>query len=244
MKLISKLLIVVFSFIIILSCTKDNITNPQQSETMADYMPLTIGSWWKYEYYDIDPLGTRYNKRLYTYYVSDIQVIAGIQAFNIAIKTENPDTTVDGMLFYAIKNGKFLQYLNYPEFIEKYGWIVYADFNSEQWALEDTLIIKDSTGMHCETHYTWIFKKGGQRNYQIKGMSIQAQEFVSEEIWISNDLIDGYKYNDTLKFIIHTWYGKNVGIIHQRLNEINSLLDVPSPSKAGKEFVLIDYEIK
>ena len=57
MKLFTKLLLVIFSFIFLLSCSKDNTTNPQDTGTMADYMPLTIGSWWKYAVFSFDNAG-------------------------------------------------------------------------------------------------------------------------------------------------------------------------------------------
>ncbi|MBI5324518.1 MAG: hypothetical protein HZB41_04480 [Ignavibacteriae bacterium] len=241
MKLILKFWIVIFTIIYLLSCTKDNTTTPQDTETMSDYMPLTIGSWWKYEQYDVDDFGTRYNKMIYTLTVTETKIVSGKLGFVISAKSENSDSTHE--LYYHIEGEEL--FIFEEEIAEEYGgWLIFADLNNNLWTLKDTTEISDSVGIHSESYTNWTIKKGGQKDFQLNGRTIQSQEFISELIWIITDIKESVSDVDTLKFIGHTWYGKGVGMIHRINSEIFTHKDNPWPNKEEKETILIDYEIK
>ncbi|TAL69345.1 MAG: hypothetical protein EPN82_07320 [Bacteroidetes bacterium] len=241
MKLISKLLLIVFSFIFLLSCTKDNTTNPQQSETMADYMPLTIGSWWKYDLYNIDGLGNRYNKTTGIFTITGTKIVDGKNAIVLTGQKENTDS-IDEVVYYTIENEKLLLY--YPH-AQDIGWFVYADFKFDSIVLKDTTYITEYSGTTKENHDRMTLKKGAEKDFTIKNKIIHGIEFVSEGIYIIKYRKDGFDIIDSTISTAHNWFGKNVGYIYGESTLKYTGTNYPLPYiMIHDESVLIDYYVK
>ena len=236
MKLLLKISLFIFLILFVISCTKDNTTNPQSTESMEDYMPLTIGSWWKYEQYYIDEYGTKYNEITYTLTIIGSSIVDGKQAFNIKYSTSNPDST-NSTCYWAIDNSKLMYYA--PEMIERYGWLIEADLNSEKWILKDTIELFDSAGIKLESYEKWTIKKGSQSEFKIKDKTIPAIGFISEQL-IAHNHFDDFNEKDTILTISTRWYGKGVGMIKR----VGKLTWIPMQTQLNCEMVLIDYEIK
>ncbi|MBI5324519.1 MAG: hypothetical protein HZB41_04485 [Ignavibacteriae bacterium] len=243
MKLSFKFSFVIFFLLFVLSCSKDNTTDPQSTETMADYMPLTIGSWWKYEGYEIDNFGNRYNKSTFILTITGIKYFDGKNTFVLTGQKDNTDS-IKEFGYCAIEDEKLLLYIT-TEAAKGIGWLVWVDFKSDSIILKDTTYITDSGGDIIENHDMVTLKKGMKKDFTVKNKIIQAQEFISEGIYITKKTKDGIDYFDSTISTNHNWFGKNVGYIYGTSTFKMSGSNYPWPYfQHNTETILIDYEIK
>ena len=63
------------------SCSNDSSTSPSTpttTEKMSEYMPSTIGTWWKYENFDTDTNGVKTKVTGYdSTFINSIKMLAG-----------------------------------------------------------------------------------------------------------------------------------------------------------------------
>ncbi|MBI5324517.1 MAG: hypothetical protein HZB41_04475 [Ignavibacteriae bacterium] len=238
MKMITKFLIVLLFLFFLFSCSEDNTTNPQQSETMEDYMPLTIGSWWKYEYYDVDLNGNRLKKYSFMLTVTGTKLFVGKQSKIITFTIIDSNISIN-QYNYAIEDDKLLICYTYPEYIKRYGWFTEADLNKEEWTIIDTTEYSDSIDYPYKTHEFWTIRKGGYKDFVIKDKTIKSFGFISEHSY-SHTHFNTPSDKDTLNYIIENWYGNGVGFIYS----FSKVIWHPNSGQMYNETILVDYEIK
>ncbi len=224
--------IFIFSFI---SCQKNN---PVESDTdFAQYLPLLIGNYWKFDVYQTDTSGKRIaNTDSYIIKVMDTLFYQGKKA----VKIDN-----DGSIeYWAIEGSKLYAWGAFDD-DESMKWLLIADLKGSKWTLLEKEIETEYDGLPINGTLIVTCSKGKKENKIIKGKPVESQQFVFEMT------LQGYGYIDeTMKIPINFknriqfWYGKNVGMVLQVAEPSEINIGGIINKMYGEEHELIDYILK
>ncbi len=231
------------------SCSKS--TEPTDSMNMSEYYPTSIGSWWKYDTWSLDSNGTRIEITSRDSIVSSGTItlkgknVPLFLAWNLDYIGKS-DTTeyyyAEGSILYAYMPATMSSFLKPGRDTSSWKWGLFADMNGTNWTIINDSLSKDTLGYTVKQTLKMTGTKGTQKNYSIKGKTIQSQQFIynfklKTTAYLLGQVFSSFDNEMQIEF----WYGKGVGLVNQITRIIK---DEGMNLGVNRETILIDYNIK
>ena len=219
--------------LIVLSCSKDNVTNNPVVPETHNYFTMTPGSWWKMEHYTLDNNQNKIDTSRYVDSIYSGEKIA-YQGQNANVQYLYYDTYPTIISYYYTNSDNSILYCNAEEIdpsidnpeipiVLPAGWYKIADFNSTaEWTLLDsnftnvkcTVPIIGPTNMSGNYKITCV--KGTVKSISLGEKSdttVNAQEFILTYIFDGSIVYNFIPLKIPFKIPVHYYYADNIGLV-------------------------------
>ncbi len=209
--------------IMLVSCSDDDPVGPGKDSIL----PVTLGSYWIYENYNLDESYNRLNKftGLDSSIISGTTVKLGKNASVMTKYTQNRTGVYEKEDddFYYIDGSKLYVHTDYIKnmmsimssiFQIDEKWLLIANENDEDWTvLEQDIDTFPLIATKIWGHLTMRDTKGGTVTLAVNGKDYTAQEYTLDVDFEGKVLYLKTEIEKSYKVKIHLWFAKGVGLI-------------------------------
>jgi hypothetical protein len=234
------------AFILINSCSKDD--NPVDITDAKVYFPLTIGSWWVYENYELDENGDR----ILDTREEDSSIVSGIKTIlekeAKVVTSYDEDGSSEDNYFYTDYSWLYAHSSFFKLPIEEI-WILIADLKGNNWDIAEYDIpeieYETSIGKGVLNGKLNIKgEKGGTKTITVDNKKIKCREFKIIVNFTGTFKKVNYVTPAYYTIIQHSWYGENVGLVQEIVDPyVFKIPTVGSTNHGGYESILLKYNI-
>jgi len=248
------------NILIALACLFLASCSDSASPSKSKIQPLTIGSYWIYDVYDLD---TNNTGRLSQFtdssvVVGDIEMIGQmgriIRTFSVD-RNGNIDNEIDN--YYYETNAKLYMHSKaFTEFFSssffpiemKEQWMKIADKNDEDWKVYEETLPETIGPMNMKFSGKIIVngEKGGTRSFTVGNKELKTDEYLLFINFNGNATTSLFPLPIPINFdrVMKLYYADGVGLVSQKMESMRFSLagfDLPLP---GTETILKRYVIK
>ncbi|MFH1051922.1 MAG: hypothetical protein V1779_13455 [bacterium] len=234
------------SFILLISCSENQVSPPPATILMSDYFPSTPGSWWLYQNYSVDSLGTKTKTWTDSVFVIEPKIIDGKQAI-VMVRVNFIDNEWDAdTIYFHIDGSKLYTYMDSPLNEGKFVWKVYVDLSNENWqVIRDEFHVdsmfydpysNDSSQMKTDVIYEILGNQIQDSIVKVKGDNYSARGFKLSMMISGYHLEFGEEYTDIQADDAYFWFVKKIG-------RVNLFIENVYNKNNKDEQELIDYYI-
>ena len=266
MKLLKFFILSIFGIVLLITACSNNSTAPiVVTETIKDYFPTTINSYWKYNVYSTDSTGT-WDVTSLT--VEKWLVTATTTKFNKSATELTPvdetNKAVDSPNYFAVEGNKIYSLPSYIVPKTNFqlplnladAWYLIADKDGSSWSLGSqqikdlsvpvpgygTVVLNGTLTINC--------KKNGAMKDVKWGATLDktnsAQDYTLEYAFDGNTTVIGLTVPVKFTAITHNWYSKSIGLIRATLDPLTitvTMLGSQVFNMQGNDKVLTEYNI-
>lgn len=238
----------------LLSSCSDDSNGPS---TKGDMLPLTNGTYWLYDNYEIDSNGVAYKIDGY-----DSVVVAGtstiMEKTASIVKTIsiNPDGTADTPTdnYYYLENSNAL-YMHSKAFTDALSsslfpiqltekWMKIADEDDEDWKVYEENIdaIQGPFGTVITGKVIITGERGGTKNFTVKNKSISTNEYKMNINFTGSATLNNIPIGLNFDRVMLLYFADGIGLVSQKMSAFKlPIVNLPLP---GSETILTNYSIK
>jgi hypothetical protein len=261
MKIFTFIIVLAIASTLIYSCSEDIV-----NDIHYDLLPLTIGSYWIYNDYELDTLNQRTNEEFppidstaitgteekllkqATVFTTYIQNIGGYdKSHDEFYYTENENIYTHSDLVKL-----FLDAVELPidiPFDIKDQWMLFINPHADKWDVYEQLFDNDSLII---LGYSFIYsgslivtgEKAGQEELTVNGEKLQTYKYTLKFKFDVTGTMSEVPGELNFELKVHFWYANRIGKVRQLVESMT--VDIPFLSERkvlGNELMLNDYNI-
>lgn len=261
MKKFTFIIVLAIASTLIYSCSEDNV-----QDINYDLLPLTIGSYWIYNDYELDTLNQRTNEESPQI---DSTAITGTEEKLSKLATvyttyiyNNGEYDKSHDEFYYMENENIYTHSDlvkhYLEAVElpieipfdiQDQWMLFINPNADKWDVYEQLFDNDSLEILT---YSFVYsgslvvtgEKAGQEELTVNGEKLQTYKYTLKFKFDVSGTMQTVPGELNFELKVHFWYANNIGKVRQLVESM--IVDIPFLAERevmGNELMLKNYII-
>lgn len=240
-----KIILVVIIAISFYSC-KDSSNNTPITNSLYDYVPTEIGSWWEYEDYEVDEDGNESEEPVKIKSILENVETIGDSTFVNMINYSMDNNENVGEINYKIVGNKLYSanFIDLPIPMDNPPEVLLMDYDKNEW---EVLNLDDYEISFFGTEITSSIRGNAQKSYtetiKVKNKNIECQT-VDYEIKVTGETVYmGQNVQISTEIESKVWLGIGVGIVKSRVSPVEISIFGINEVLPGTNRYLTDYQI-